>query len=92
MTEPSNNLPILYQNTMAGLSESAGILYLKLIDVFQSEKKAFVAACRYENQRGEVLDYILHNMPQARPDQRTISDLSRFFAERWRHNFMERQS
>jgi dsDNA-binding SOS-regulon protein len=80
-------------NTLNGLSETAGELYLKLLDVMQGhtregERKAFMSACRYDQKCGEVLDYILRNAPNA-PDERTRIELSRFFAERWRNNFME---
>jgi hypothetical protein len=88
-----SNYSILQQNTLAGLSEPAQFLYLKLLDVFQGhkasgERKAFLAACLFEDRCAGVLDYILRNMPGA-PDDRTRSELARFHAERWRHNFME---
>lgn len=90
-----SNYTILAQNTLDGLSETAGILYLKLLDVFEGhrskdgERKAFLTACRYEDKCGEVIDYILRNSSAHSIDSRTMADLSRFFAERWRNNFME---
>ena len=84
-----SNYSILQQNTLDGFSESAGILYMKMLDVFQqNEHKAFMAACRYEDKCAGVLDYILRNMPNA-PDDETRCILSQFFADRWRNNFME---
>lgn len=90
-----SNYSILQQNTLAGLSEMAGHLYLKLIDQFEghkspdNERRAFLAACRFEEGCGETLDYTLRHAPLANMDDGTLSTLSAFFAERWRHNFME---
>lgn len=67
---------------------------LKLTEVFQAqrsagdERRAFFAACDYEDKCRNVLNYILYNSPAHHLDERTISSLSKFFAERWRHNFM----
>lgn len=84
-----SNYSILQKNTLDGFSESAGILYLKMLDVFQqNERKSFLVACRYEDKCAGVLDYIMRNMPNA-PDAETRQSLSQFFAKRWRHNFME---
>lgn len=86
-----SNYSILQRNTLDGFSETAQVLYLKLTDVFQgNERKAFAVASFYENRCGNVLDYIMRNSPAHQLDARTISQLSAFFAERWRHNFMER--
>lgn len=89
-----SNYSILEENTLAGFSETAGCLYLKLLDVFQGdERRAFLTACRYEDEAGGVLDYImLHGPvgPTGQLDPITYRELSRFMAERWRHNFMER--
>lgn len=91
-----SNYSILMQNTLDGLSETAGCLYLKLLDVFQGhtkegERKAFLAACDYEEKFGATLDYILRNMPDA-PDDETRATLSQFFSERFRNNFMGEKS
>ena len=84
-----SNHSILEQNMLYGFSETAGMLYLKLIDVFQGcEKKAFLAAYYYECKAGAALDHILTFMPKA-PDEKTKAELSKFFSERWRNNFMD---
>ncbi|MES2783401.1 MAG: hypothetical protein V4657_11435 [Pseudomonadota bacterium] len=84
-----SNHSTLERNTLDGFSEAAGILYLKLIDVYQGhERKAFMAACRFEERCAGVLDYILRNGPMAL-DAKTKAELSAFFSERWRHNFMD---
>lgn len=88
-----SNYTHLQRNTLDGLSEMAGSMYLKLLDVFEGharvdgERRAFLAANRFEAGCAEVLDYILRNMPLG-ADDRTRAELSRFFAERYRHNFM----
>jgi hypothetical protein len=89
----SNYSPLI-QNTLDGLSETAGALYLSLLDVMQGhtkegERKAFWTACQYDDGVGGVIDYILNNMPNA-PDEATRASLSRFFAKRWQNNFMGR--
>lgn len=93
-----SNYTTLQRNTLDGFSESAGCLYFKLLDVFEGhtggdgERKAFLAADRYERDCAGTLDYILRNGPFPNLDDRTRTELSRFFAERWRHNFMEKTS
>jgi hypothetical protein len=89
-----DNYSILERNTLDGFSEPAGILYLKLLDVFQGdERRAFIVACRYEDRFAALIDYILRNMPgPLRPNEKTRRDLFQFFTDRWRHNFMERQN
>lgn len=83
------NYSCLQQNTLDGLSETAGCLYLKLCDVFQGdERRALFAACRYEDRLGGTLDFILRTMPNA-PTPETRAMLSQFFSERYRHNFMD---
>lgn len=90
------NYSPLQANTLAGLSETAGCLYLKLLEVFEAhkspanERRAFLAADYYEQNAGAVLDYILRHNPVHRLDEPTLQSLSAFFAERWRHNFMPR--
>ncbi len=91
----NSNLPILAQNTLLGLSETAGILYLKLLDQFEgwsnpaNERRAFLTACDYEDRCGSVLGHILTAYPGfSHVAGKTRADLSRFFSERWRHNFM----
>ena len=83
------NYSTIQKNTLDGLSESAGVLYLKLCDVFcGDERRAFLEACRYEDRVARVLGYILRRAPLT-IDDRTRTDLSTFFAERWRNNFMK---
>ncbi|GGZ02546.1 hypothetical protein [Novosphingobium colocasiae] len=87
-----SNYSTLQRNTLAGLSETAGALYLTLLDVFQGhtrdgERKAFLAACDYDKQVGSTLDRILRHMPGA-PGPMVHAQLSAFFADRWRYNFM----
>lgn len=88
----SNYAPI-HRNTLDGLSETAGFLYMTLVDAFQGhtrggERRAFLAACDYDDKCGSALDHIMRRMPGA-PSPEVRSLLSKFFAERWRHNFME---
>lgn len=89
-----SNLPTLQQNTLHGFSETAQSLYLTLLDKFQGwnspsgEMAAFIAADHYERKCGDVLDHILRNAPVWNLPADVMSELSKFFAERWRHNFM----
>ena len=96
-----SNMTVLQQNTLAGLSETAGMLYLALVDKYQGhragpgERRAFMEAAKYDERTGNVIDYILTNCPldhwadTPRPlPQRARTELSSFFAERWRHNFI----
>ena len=89
----SNNYSILQRNTLDGFSETAGCLYLKLLDVFQghksgdSERRAFLEACLYEDAGGGHVGKMLHN-PIHNASGETISGLSLFFSERWRNNCM----
>lgn len=91
----TDNYTTLQRNTLDGLSETAGCLYLKLVDAFEghrsraNERRAFLTACRYEDGCGEVIDYILRNNPVHDLDARTLTSLSQFCAERWRHNFID---
>ena len=90
-----SNYRTIERNTLDGLSEMAGILYLRLLDVFQGhtpegERKAFLAACRYEAGCAGVLDYILENYDFAfEKNSKAKSDLKEFFAKRWQYNFMD---
>lgn len=86
------NYSILERNTLDGLSEPAGMLYLKLLDVFQgNERRAFIGACRYEDCCASTTDYILRHMPDA-PDDETRRKLFEFLTERYRHNLMEKEN
>jgi len=81
------NYSNLQLNTLGGFSESAGLLYLELTDALRSEVDAFRAACRYERECGAVLEHILvHGMDV---DPATKTELAKFMAARWRHNFMD---
>jgi len=90
------NYSPLQQNSLAALSQTAGHLYLKLVDAFEAhrspdnERRAFLAACDYDEKVGGVVDYIIRNSPAHDLDASTMSQLSAFFADRWRHNFMQR--
>ena len=92
-----SNYSTLQQNTLLGFSETAGCLYLNLLDKYQGwntndgERMAFLEAHRYENSVGETLDYILDGAPMWSLDPSTKKSLSGFFADRWRHNFMEQE-
>ena len=92
-----SNYSILQQNTLAGLSEAGGCLYLTLLDVFQGhtkagEHKALFAATRFDEQCGDVFDYILRNYFDELDelDEKTRQSISAFFAERYRHSFMDK--
>lgn len=91
------NYSTLQRNTLDGLSETAGCLYLKLLDTLEAhrsqhnERIAFLIACRYDSQVGGVIDYILrHFYHLNKSDPETFAILSQFFSERWRNNFMEK--
>lgn len=94
----SDNYSILQRNTLDGLSEAAGILYLKLCDTLQGhasldqDRKAFMCATRFDERCGTVLDHILRNGPIPKLTPKTKTELSKFFAERWCHNFMRAQA
>lgn len=82
-----SNYSTLQENTLFGFSEAAGALYLALLDRYQQdERRAFFDACEFEDRVSRKLDRILRHM---NPDQKTFTTLSKFFAERWRHNFMD---
>jgi hypothetical protein len=91
----SDNYSPLQRNTLDGLSETAGVLYLRLCDAFEAhrsranERRAFYAACDYEDKVGAPLDFVLRHNPVHAIDESTFSALSTFFAERWRNNFMD---
>ena len=91
-----DNYTTLQRNTLDGLSEGAAALYLKLVDALQghrpgqAERQAFLAACRYEDAAGRVLDRIILSGCDIDPQSHAHRELSAFFAERYRHNFMER--
>ena len=89
-----SNLSVLAQNTLAGLSETAGLLYLNLLDTYQGwnsptgERQAFFEADRYESLVAGKLDHILENYPgfeQMPP--RIKADLKAFLTNRWKNNF-----
>lgn len=82
------NYSTLQRNTLDGLSEMAGMLYLKLTDVYRNEHKAFIAACRFEDNCAATIDYILRSSPVHNLDEKTMSEISHFFSERWRNNFL----
>lgn len=90
-----SNYSVLQQNTLAGLSDGAGKLYLDLCDRYQahksdaSERRAFLEASRYDERVGGVIDHILRNYPCGDLPSETITSLSQFFADRYRHNFMQ---
>ena len=85
-----SNYSILQHNTLYGLSETAGILYLRLCDQYRDERRAFLEADRYDNRCGEVLHKVLYEYPGfAEIPQQVKTDLSRFMSERWRNNFIE---
>ena len=86
----SDNYSTLERNTLHGLSEPAGHLYLKLLDKYQGsnrsgEKRAFLEACRYDEQVGRVTAKMLQGAPHF-ADAETRSEVGRYLAERWMHN------
>lgn len=98
MTAPNSNHSILTANTLLGLSEPAQLLYLTLLDRYQGhtdrrgEHRALFAATRFERRCAGTIAYILEHAPTMQefpPSVRT--SLHQFFAERWRHNFMDAQ-
>lgn len=85
-----SNYSHLEENTLAGLSEAGGILYLKLVEKYNgNETKAFLAAHKYDNTCGEVLSHILKNGPtfESYPEE-VRKNLLTFLTERYRNNFM----
>ena len=93
-----SNYTHLQRNTLDGLSETGGIFYLKLLDVFEAhtsranERRAFLAAAKYDEGSGGVLDYIIENSPAHSLTRDVKLSLKRFLSERYRHNFMQEQS
>lgn len=94
------NYSILQENTLAGFSETAGCLYLRLLDIFQNhERKAFLAAREYEEKCGKFINLsfrksleIAYESPEIQFSQSaedTLAQLSDLFAKRWLHNFMD---
>jgi hypothetical protein len=90
-----SNLPVLTQNTLAGLSEGAGLLYLDLLDKYQGwnsvngERKAFFKADRYERLCGGVADHIIDAYPgfnHVPSDVKT--SVKSFIKDRWKNNFI----
>ncbi|MEO9521687.1 MAG: hypothetical protein ABJC88_16920 [Parasphingorhabdus sp.] len=93
-----SNYSTLTQNTLAGLGDMAGALYLDLLDIYQghsnrsNEKKAFLAACDFDERGGGFLDYVLDNSPVHNLDRKAKVELSEFMAKRYRINFMEKKA
>lgn len=94
MTHGSGNYTPLQCNTLDGLSEMAGCLYLDLCDLYRAhesqanERRAFLEACRFEDQAARTIDYIMDNNPVWTLNAEVKSQLSQFFATRWLHNFI----
>jgi hypothetical protein len=93
-----SNLPVIAQNTLAGLSEGAGLLYLDLLDKYQGwnsvqgERKAFFEADRYERLCGDVTDHIIDAYPgfsHVPSDVKT--SVKSFLKDRWENNFMDKE-
>jgi hypothetical protein len=83
-----HNYSILQRNTLDGLSEIAGIHYLRMLDVYQGdERRAFFSADQLDRKIGRILDYIFRNMPTA-PDAKLRVEVSRLLEARWFHNFI----
>lgn len=89
------NYTPLQKNTLDGLSETAGILYMDLCDKLkahesrENERVAFLAACGFDMGAGGVFDYIMRNYPGfSDVDDGTKTKLARFCADRYRHNFV----
>lgn len=84
------NYSILETNTLDGLSEGGGVVYMRLIDKYQgNERKAFALACVFDDSCGSVLEYILVNGPiDCTPKVR--SELLAFHAQRWLNNFLDK--
>lgn len=87
------NLPNLVRNTCDGLTEGGQKLYLDMLDRHQGwsdregERRAFTAADRYDRNFGTVLSHILRRGPVFEQGPH-IEKLERFFADRWKNNFM----
>jgi hypothetical protein len=90
----NGNYPTRVANGLAALSDDAHPLYLRLLDLWQgwsnakAENRCFLAALAYSEKCGAVIDHILRLGPINVPDS-ARAELLAFFAERWRHNFME---
>lgn len=83
-----SNYSILQQNTLLGLGETAGVLYLRLCDQFRDERRAFFEACRFDKRVAGPLDRIWRSPCFDDMPDHTRQELNVFMAERWRHNFM----
>jgi hypothetical protein len=75
----SDNMPILWRNTLAGMSEEAGALYLR--GAARNEMQAFDMACRYERRIKPFLDKLDDYPPFAEKAQ-TWREVRAFIAER----------
>lgn len=90
------NYSPLQLNTKAGLSEGGFHIYLKLCDAYQAngsdanERRAFMEACGYDRDCGELLEYVARNSPAHDLDEDTIASVGRFVADRWFYNFRGR--
>jgi hypothetical protein len=91
-----SNYSPLQHNTLAGMSETAGILYLKLCEKYQAhkspayERRAFFDACKFEEKCAGVFDHILHRYEGfAHIPADVKTSLADFMAGRWLNNFME---
>ena len=90
-----SNYSILQINTLDGLSAAAGLLYLKLLDVYEAHKskdneRRASEAARYDERCGSTIDYILQYGPFENMNPKLKTDLLEFFAQRWRYNFMDK--
>ena len=93
-----NNLPILTQNTLLGLSEGGGLLYLDLLDKHQgwnnvqNEHKAFFEAHNYDSKVGCVFDHIIDNYDSFSNISKDIkTSMKSFMKDRWKNNFMDKK-
>lgn len=94
-----DNYSILERNTLDGLGDGAGHLYLKLRAKYQGDdRRAFLEASRYDEEFGRILGLLFAKTAEIRTSQGIIEcanpvveqDLEKFAADRWFHNFREK--
>lgn len=93
-----DNYSPLQRNTLAGLSDISGLLYLQLCDKYEAhksqdrERRAFLDACECEEKMGEVISHIIYEYPGFETVSEEVKhDLCSFFMKRWLNNFMEKR-
>lgn len=73
-----SNMPVLWRNTVDGLTDGAAALYLR--GVARDERKAFRMACRWQDNLEPILPVLV---AKAAPTAQTAADVLMFMRERY---------